>query len=667
MNEPLTNRSVDEMTLEESLQTVLTRQPEPAFVDALEQHLLASQRVAPAPAVERRESLWTRWRAWWAGVGRRAPRLRWAAVPVTVLALLLIALLLIGPERAWAGLQAWLGYVPGVGFVDLDESRLLANSKRVTREGVTLQVVNVVAGPEDTVVVVEIEGLPPEDRFRPRDMPPPTETQPLLRLPGGETLAATGVSAGRSQATFVFPALPADIYQVTLELARLPLLPEGAAPEAWEVALLLQPATGELVAEMYPQPYRPAGAKDTHHGVTLSVLEVAHHPQETALQMELTWENPGWENHFGPTYSLPQLQDNTGNVYQRIAGSTSSSFTARQVEPVSADTPLPPANVWVGEATFEAVPPATEALTLAIDGIDFEIPLEGAFTMDLGENPEIGDSWDLDVTLDVAGFPVQITGAEFVEEEMDLRDGTFREVVLRFDLAPVAEEANRSLLGLHLDARDAGFRGSTGGYDVANKTFRTGLTLDEGAPLPAGEIEVKLSRATVLIKGPWELSWQLPGNADTAASRATLTQSYTPRDASATQAGITLSVLAAAHGEDETALQVRVHWNEPGREFLNGFWETELVLARRAGQPIRTQLEREPATKSHRRSEEPRGNSLTATRRLYRGDDATLRAGAGWRGDAGARSRSAQLPRERQRRAAPRPGAGAASGPALAA
>jgi hypothetical protein len=266
MNEPLTDQPIDEMTLEESLQAVLTRQPDPAFADALEQRLLARQRVAPAPTVERRKSLWTIWRDWWAGVGQRAPRLRWAAVPVTVLALLLIALLLIGPERAWAGLQAWLGYVPGVGFVDLDESRLLAKPARVTREGVTLQVVEVVAGPEDTVVVVEFEGLPPQDRFRPRDMPPPTETQPLLRLPGGETLAATGVSASRSHATFVFPALPADIYHVTLALARLPLLPEGAAPEDWEVALLLQPATGELVAEMYPHPYRPAAATDTHYG-----------------------------------------------------------------------------------------------------------------------------------------------------------------------------------------------------------------------------------------------------------------------------------------------------------------------------------------------------------------------------------------------------------------
>lgn len=85
-----------------------------------------------------------------------------------------------------------------------------------------------------------------------------------------------------------------------------------------------------------------------------------------------------------------------------------------------------------------------------------------------------------------------------------------------------------------------------------------------------------------------------------------LTQSYTPRDASATRAGVTLSVLAAAHSEGETALQVRVHWNEPGREFLSGFRETEPHLRDEQGtlyerswsasQPLRVTVEaRNPA------------------------------------------------------------------------
>ncbi|HSM57399.1 MAG TPA: hypothetical protein VK879_14710 [Candidatus Sulfomarinibacteraceae bacterium] len=63
---------------------------------------------------------------------RRTPRLGWAVAPLLVAALLLASVLLIGPQRAWAGLQAWLGYVPGVGFVDLEESRLLAQPASVT-------------------------------------------------------------------------------------------------------------------------------------------------------------------------------------------------------------------------------------------------------------------------------------------------------------------------------------------------------------------------------------------------------------------------------------------------------------------------------------------------------------------------------------------------------
>jgi hypothetical protein len=573
MNEPLTNRPVDEMTLDESLQAVLTRPPDPAFVDALEQRLLARQRVAPAPTVERRKSLWTRWRDWWAGVRQRAPRLRWAAVPVTVLALLLVALLLIGPERAWAGLQAWLGYVPGVGFVDLDESRLLANPARVTREGVTLEVVEVVAGPEDTVVVVEIEGLPPQDRFRPQDMPPSTETQPVLRLPGGETLTATGVSASRSQATFVFPALPAGIYHVTLELARLPLVPAGAALEEWKVALLLQPANGELVAEMYPQPYRPEGATDTQHAITLSVLEVAHTGTETALLVQAGWQDARWKWNGlegAGTEGAPLLSGEDGSVYEAIPPrSQPVRVELGVIDPSLTPTPPPPGAVREDTAWFAPIAPSTKRLTLRVEQLWFMAEPSGSFTLDLGSDAQFGRRWPLDVALDVGGFPVHISGVR-------LEEGA-KEVPFKLVFETEAEQDDRRrlesvILGLARDVTDFGnaAHSATTFYSRAGKLEPT-ISL---AALPASPFAIVIASATMAVEGPWQVTWQVPGNADTAQSRGTPTQSYAPRDASATQAGITVSVLAAAHGEEEIALQVRAHWNEPGWRF-NGFWVAE--------------------------------------------------------------------------------------------
>jgi hypothetical protein len=503
MSKPLTDRPMDEITLEASLKAVLTRQPEPAFVDALEQRLLASQRVAPAGTARGRKPSVTRWRDWWAGIGKATPRLRWAALPLAVLALLLAALLIIGPERAWAGLQAWLGYVPGVGFVDLDESRLLARPARVTREGITLEVVEVVAGLEDAVVVVEIEGLPPEDRFRPQYMPPPSEPLPLLRLPGGDTLSATGVSADRAQAIIVFPALPADAYRVTLELPRLPLVPAGEAPENWTVPLILQPASGELVTEMYPRPYRPEGATDTQQEIALSVLEVAHGEEATALQVRAHWNKPGWRFHgFWVAETVPRLRDEQGNVYER---SLNANLPLRVTVEASnpAATPSPPPGGYTEETTllFAPVPAGVETLTLEVEALDFQQKASGELHLDLGPAPSVGQRWPLDENWTIAGYPVHVRGVQLLR-----RDDPGLPYQLVFDMDVAESEGSAMLRSLRLSA-DFNYLGSTSGNYQRDGALVSALLLPK---IPDRPFTVRADLASLVVEGPWEVTWQVP-------------------------------------------------------------------------------------------------------------------------------------------------------------
>jgi hypothetical protein len=507
---------MDGQSLEDSLKILMTHQPDPAFVESLEQRLLAEQSVVKsglqkAVRTEHSHSLLQHWRDLWAKMIHAIPRVRWVAASLTVLVLLLVSLLAVGPERAWAGLQDWLGYVPGVGFVDLEENRLLTNPVNVTRGGVTLRVSQAVASPEETVVVIDSEGLPPQRELWPDGRELPTTFQAWLRLPGGETLTPTSRTIRFGAVSLTFPPLPADVFSVVLELPRLPLLPAGIAPENWAVPLSLEPVTSETVAGTELHLYRPQAAVDSHQGVMLRVLEVAHHPEETAVHMQLDWENPEWENHFGPRgLQLPYLRDAEGNRYDQIPGSTTGSQVVREVQPAAPGDPTPPPNRWVGSETFEAVPPATEALTLVVDGVDFDIPASGSFTIDLGDSPQVGDTWDLNVTLDVAGFPVHITGAELVEEEIYLHEKTLRQTVLRFEVEPVPEQGNKRLLGLFLDVPGSAFDDTTG-YTPATNKIRVSLALDEGMPVPGGKIHVNLRGASLMLRGPWEVVWPVPG------------------------------------------------------------------------------------------------------------------------------------------------------------
>ena len=170
--------------------------------------------------------------------------------------------------------------------------------------------------------------------------------------------------------TLEFPPLPAEVYRVTLELPRLPLVPAGEAPETWEVTLNLRPATGALVEELFPQPYVPTDASDTHAGITLRVLEVAHSPQETALRFQVQWRDSDWEFHHIGGDQSPVLRDDLGHVYLDVIPSSSGSLVQTKVIriPDNADevlpTPTPTVPTYEQTKTFAPASPSARRLTL---------------------------------------------------------------------------------------------------------------------------------------------------------------------------------------------------------------------------------------------------------------------------------------------------------------
>ncbi|MGH2543129.1 MAG: hypothetical protein ACRDIB_10040, partial [Ardenticatenaceae bacterium] len=326
----------------------------------------------------------------------------------------LLAVTAIGPRQVLAEVQRFLGYVPGVGFVDLERSRVLAAPVEQTREGVTLRVTQVLAKPDGTDVVLRSVGVLPEPPGR-QGQETIEGFQAQLRLPDGALLAAREFELRYDAGSLHFPPLPEDVYRVTLELPHLPLVPGGHAPEAWMLPLTLLPASGELVEELYVQPYQPVDARDTHDGVTLQVLEAAHGAEETLLKVRAGWEDPEWETYFirGGERS-PQLLDDLGHIYENVPPSTSGSVVQAEVEPGEGSLAESHSEVNSVEQflAFPPVSPAARQFTLVVQGMDFQVPADGSFTVDLGESPKLGDSWPLDIELEVAGFPVRVTSMQ---------------------------------------------------------------------------------------------------------------------------------------------------------------------------------------------------------------------------------------------------------------
>jgi hypothetical protein len=526
--------------------------PREAFAERLEAELLGrwERRVA---APQRQET-------------RRAParflsRHRWAAIAAALLVAATVALSILGPQRAWADLLHLLGYVPGVGFVDLEGTRVLAAPVGVTREGVTLRVEQVLAGPVKTTVVIGSEGLPPEDRASAERTGEGPGLEAALQFADGSALAPRQWDVRRGGGTIQFPPLPEGVYRVTLEVPRLPLARSGEAPEGWSVPLALRPATGELVTELFPQPYAPTGAVDSHEGISLRVLAVAHTAEETVLQVQVQWPDAAWQfSHVGiGYYRMPRLEDDLGHVYHEGLPPGVGSEAVRVVEQIGVDreatpTPAPALPSYEVAMSFAPVSPAATRLMLWVDDVEFTVPVEEAFSLDLGDNPQVGDRWPLDVELTVAGFPVNVTGARLVEERVPDRDGTVLERQLQFEIEPVVGQAKRELHSIHLDGWDAGFGGSGG------RGLQPRLSVRAGEPVPSGVIRVRVKSATVVTRGPWQVGWMVPGAGETGTIPTTLQ----PEDVAQTRSGVTLIVNEVVRTDRLTAVQIEGETSLPG-------------------------------------------------------------------------------------------------------
>ncbi len=268
-------------------------------------------------------------------------RLRLAFIPLAVLLAAVVTILVLGPQRVWADIQRLFGYVPGIGITNLEEGRMLAAPVEVTREGMTLRVDEFVAARDNTQIVLTITRLS-------HDAPLSFETSGeraaagiALRLPDGHRLEPEQALLSTEGAKLQFPALPPDVSEVVLEMARLPLARAGAAPEDWQVRVPLQPASAETVASRFTQPYALMDATASSKGITVRVMQVAHTEQETIVQAQITWPDLGERRMVrlrGPDTAV--LRDDQGRIYAYLRSSSRGMSVGGLVQKdVSPDRP----------------------------------------------------------------------------------------------------------------------------------------------------------------------------------------------------------------------------------------------------------------------------------------------------------------------------------------
>ena len=545
--------------LEQDLETLhKSPVPESAFATRLQSELRAraeSLEAAPPPL---RKVPWL-------------PQLRmngfhrtWSTAALTFVLILAATLTFIGPQRVWAEIQQFFRYVPGVGFVDLENARVLAAPVAIEREGITLIVTQVIAASDRTLIRFETQGLPPEDQIWPEGAEFDENFLAQLRLPDGTLFDSQGMMLGSGNGQIEFLPLPADTSLITLELNRLPLTPPGMFPENWAIPLPLRPVDGELDRALFPEPYTPENATDIHHDITAQVLQVVHAPEGTAIQVILFWENdPNWHS-----FSFAHLTDDLGHSYGEIQATGTSAF---QTMVVSVQEILPETtfNTFDQTTLYSPLSLSARQLTLEISEVNANIPVEGSFTIDLGDNPEIGDTWELDIPIEIAGLTAKITSARITEETYDYQDYIEHTKNLEFIIQAEPAEDGHLIRSLGFINSEGWFSSGLMEYSPSGQSsiIKNSFGVNVDQPFPHGNLTFHFDEANITYPGPWVLTWPVPGGL-TDPDQQPGPVIHQPADARDTHSNLTLSLSETIQTDRVFALTLHPENLPPGAVFL---------------------------------------------------------------------------------------------------
>jgi len=459
--------------------------------------------------------------------------LRPAFAPAFIVVLAMLIVIVIGPKEVLARMQALLGYVPGYGFVELEDIRVLPSPVSQTQDGVIMTIKQVLVKEENTYIILSIDGLPSKEQIyedlnafvlEHLDEWPEMEadlwdTQTVVTLEDGTVLDQAIYSGAPWAGYFILPPLPAGAMSFSLDVDRIPGLLPNNAPKNWHFELSLEnlpdpaavPSIEEFSAERFefnpnlltPIPVDQPSQPDPNYGFALDLVDVVYAAGEVALRVRFANVPEGWIPMGG--YLDGRLTDDLGHEYSIIYTPASGS--------------QPDGTVVV---TFEPVAPEAKSLTFSVVDLFFFAPLERqTVTVNFGDSPQVGDRFPIDQTITVFGTPIHFASVQLGQDQAHTAEQTLM-TTFEFEIDPVPVQEGLSIqsIGLadevlaRLGTRfvAAGGGGSGVPEDPNFSTMSLSFGIPATIPLPTGNFDLVFGNVNLLLKGPYTITWEVAGN-----------------------------------------------------------------------------------------------------------------------------------------------------------
>ncbi len=459
----------------------------------------------------------------------------WAVAFVLVLAVVLISV----PGVA-AAIGRIFGYVPSVGLVEnTGNLRMLSEPVSLTRDGVKLTIDSVYVYGDHVEVAYSVTGIPAQNDGSQADDAttnpsafcggvnigdaPNTDGDARLKLPDGTILErdSTGLYPKNVYAmTPVYKAVvPTDVTEMTLVLKCIPWARLGVVPENWEVPFkLVSVPAGTVVGNPVIEVEQPTIEPTIETSAFPS-------PEEFVLPspvVKMTLEKIVPLDSATVIYFSMDMEDSDPSLVSIMPASVYVIDSQGQKIGVRGNFAWQPFEHRVG-SLFEYMStskPADGPLTVVVENaVAYYAPLfvdppqatpeEMSFTFDVGENPQYGQTWELNNEFEIAGYPLKVTSARAASFD-DIKTSDFIDGSQGYDFGyQFAVESDSSVkfnvwTDIMSESPMCWLSNGTSNVPSESKLLFTQLCRDK---YPNGIVKVTIGELSVLLEDIWQSTW----------------------------------------------------------------------------------------------------------------------------------------------------------------
>lgn len=422
--------------------------------------------------------------------GRRFPQVRPVWLGGFILGAIVLAILIIGPQKVYADLQFYLGYVTGAGFVNTENGLALKEPVSQNQDGRIVQVEQLVATEKETVLVLRLTGYAGVQNANLGRMTLNLADGTIL-LPGDQEMEHTS-TPGEYVGVYKFNPLPDGAKNVTFSWQQVLGYDPSAGSQDWEIKLNLYPISDPEVASSLPASYEISHNSIQQQGITFTIDQVSASPSGLAVQTRTIFPQPFiavWPDSVflkddqGKEYPQNNMIHLSDQGQQNAAGITGE------------DTPGVKGLQWTFD--FPGVPLDASQLTLQVEQMKFMAINETHFLLDVGKNPKVGDVWPIAETIWIGETPVVIEQVRL----MELGTSGKPRVGLALDIKPVHPNS------VKLTQVEIAIAGSS---ELSSFDVTTGV-LTQPWPqgkIPSGPIFIQITVVSGTLQGQWQLQWE---------------------------------------------------------------------------------------------------------------------------------------------------------------